>query len=178
MKSRGPMLTCIGCGESFWRRRTGHDARRYCSRACAFAHWRDVRLSDIRSVRARSRPKPTHPCRRCSQPIELRKQLCENCREVARWEQAEINRQIGRQRPRHPRPPIPHTCPSCGGLFSAPEDAVFCSPICTRRARKVTKGLRLSRVPLAEREILAQWVVLVRQANQRIDDLRKCRPLR
>ena len=167
---------CLGCGQESSRRKCpGHDARKYCSRACAFAHWSEIRLSDVRSVRARARPRPTHPCRRCDRPIELRKQLCVSCREVARWDQADRRRQKARQRPKVGT--FKHTCPSCGDPFVGLRDAVFCSHICSRRARKVTKGMGLSRLPINERERVAPLVALVRQANQRIDRVRRYQPL-
>jgi len=167
----GPMLTCLGCGQQFWRRKTGHDSRKYHSRACAFAHWRQIRLTDIRSLCAQSRPaEPSRLCERCFQPVARRRKYCVPCGKVQR---AEAGRQttLAYTRAKRGVRVIPHTCPSCGELFTAPLGRVFCKLACRKQGRNVAKGLRLVGRSVDDREQLAALAALAHAGYQRLDEL-------
>jgi hypothetical protein len=175
-QSRRTIYHCLGCGREFWRKRHGRDALRYCSRACAFAHWSDVQHSGIRSRAACERLPKIRLCSNCGgTPIATHQRLCEVCREVRKWERAEIYRQrsreISKQRPRHPR--IQHACASCGKVFMGTPSRVCCSPQCHKRARKVLRGLNLSQIPVALRNELSTMTAEIRTAYRRIDQVRK-----
>lgn len=179
-----PVSRCVGCDWPFRRRHRSHDAGRYCSRACAFAHWSEIRQQDPKNVQARLRPKPVKHCARCQcPPGSPRAKYCDACSEVRRWEKRDLARRATRRwlrshpRPRRSGPPVTHTCPGCGESFtSVKPNAVFCSFRCMRQSRKVLKGSPLSVIPVAEREQIAQLVSLRRAANKRVDDIRKGRP--
>jgi len=172
-----PETRCLGCGRQFQRKRKQRDVVKYCSRACAFAHWSDIRRTDIRAVRARARPPKTYACCNCGAPLlSGRRRYCEVCRNV----RAAINRQLhnelarerARQQRRHPAGPIVQICPSCGAHFDG-RLRVCCSRLCLRRAKKVLKGLQLSHFPASELAPVAELIATMRAAYRHIDTVRK-----
>jgi hypothetical protein len=64
-------------------------------------------------------------------------------------------------------------CPGCGVRFVG--STLWCTPECCKRARKVVRGLRLSTLPPAEREMLAEMIAFMRAGYRRIDQWRKGR---
>ncbi len=171
--SARPVSTCVGCGQGFYRRKRPHDARKYCSRACAFAHWSEIRQQDARSVRARARALEPRRCSSCSQPVAVpRKRFCETCERVRAAEQAESHRlQVLEyiRKKRGTRAGVLHTCPSCGETFTGMLQRVFCSRTCARQGN--FRGLRFSKHPVDERELLASMAALARAGYQQLDRL-------
>lgn len=181
-RTRRRVHRCIGCGCEFQRVRKPRDACKYCKRACAFAHWSEIRSNDPRMVRARARPPKTLHCRDCGALRSPRCHRCDVCREVRAWEQAEIARQQTRQQQRAHRQsrsawPFArrqHVCPVCGEPFTSDtRHRVFCSPDCGNRAHKAMDRMRLSLIPPAERAQLSAMLAEMHAAYREIDRFNK-----
>jgi transposase-like protein len=66
---------------------------------------------------------------------------------------------------------IKHTCPGCGKTFESTPGRVACSDRCRRGIQRLVRNMRLSRLPLIEREAIASMVALVHAAYRRIDEI-------
>lgn len=163
-----PVRICEGCGVEFSRKARRRDAFRYCSRACAFAHW-----SEIQRAAHPAKPKPVRQCRRCDAPI-ARLAFCATCRDIRAREAQLRARAVSLARSRRQRgitADINHTCPGCGRTFQSTPGRVACSRGCRRQVQRLVRQMRLSTLPPGEREQLASMIALVHSAYRRIDEI-------
>lgn len=192
---RGPSFHCEWCGTVFWRKKLNHDDRRFCSQRCSGLFraangelaWQTpeaeirraislARLHEARSQQAlvrrqerlqqreeqrreREAQKPTCSCgapyrrRRWTPDHPFMRYWCDSCFEREFHE-------------------LSHICPNCGQTFQGERRAVYCSPRCSaqfcKRVERGTVYSHIGRLPLNERNKLAEYLALIRMANIRI----------
>jgi hypothetical protein len=168
--------TCQWCKKTFRRRQKApdRDARKFCSKVCygasktiwktkgagqAFA--RCVKRELTKRLRAISSRPPDRRCL-CGATIERRTaKYCRACyaatiRDGVRAGLS-VSNAIGSD----------HVCPNCGDTFRGYPGAVFCSVICGKRVKR-DRYPSLQWMPIAERNQLARWIALAREANRRL----------
>lgn len=194
---RGSALNCEWCRQVFWRRKAKRDTRRFCSKQCAMAlrilrgrnTFQDLQvrqraiagmrqyLHDSAPERARRREQREQwdqqqrqyriqqqqartacPCgtistyTRWTYADPVMRYWCDACyiQEFYAWE---------------------HVCPDCGASFFGQYRDTYCSPRCATRLRHmVDRGTypAIGRLPLDQRNQLAEMIALMRAANRAI----------
>lgn len=165
-------LVCRGCGETVVRRFRGkHDAFHYCSRACAFAHWKDSHPDETRHPLPRRTPKPPKPrpvrsdrtCEQCGAVYtpSPKGRLGGCCSSTCRWKAQSWQRWKSVLDFR--------CCPNCGRwsfkLQSKKQFKQFCSASCGKSFLRHGYP-SLMHVPQGEVNYLADYLALIRKARR------------
>ena len=61
-----------------------------------------------------------------------------------------------------------HICPNCGRFFTGKEARVYCSPKCEQQYAGKGRYPHIGKIPLTERNHLAELIALQRAANRRL----------
>jgi hypothetical protein len=167
-----PTFYCESCAAPFWRRRNHKDARRFCSKRCAGVWHRARTLARVQAERAqrqidrelqRAARQAVALLRWCPCGAALNRRspggrFCRACvAERIRAGHASRERDIA------------HCCPNCGGSFHGYEAQVFCSKRCAHQLQHKGRYPTLGRLPLEDRNQLAEMIALVRAARRQID---------
>ncbi len=145
-------FTCARCGSEFWRKSKPRDARRYCSRACAFADIITWSRLHVGPWVARFRAPLVHRCKVCRVVFWGRTRSENLCGPVCRRRFACLDsreRNIAAVGVKSER-----ACRECGINFTPAygfKRRVFCSQACldrcTKRAAKAQRRARWRSVP-------------------------------
>lgn len=162
-------FTCEGCGVAFGRRGKTKDAKRFCSRKCAYAHPEKmmgaarVRSAERRAARraavASAYATPIS-CARCGAKFSIRALGQRYCGDICMRAEASSRVKARANKGKTVRPKRPSTrshnvhCQHCGTEFRTSANGKFCSVACrsreTRARRRAWKlGVRWEPIGLS-----------------------------
>jgi hypothetical protein len=168
-RSRLRTFRCGTCGVVVTRAVGGHDAGICCSRACGFIY-RDKKRAARKGLRlqhehdAQERARSSRTCRHCGVPVGPRRSRCDHCANQQYLDRLRLQRI--QRRSRRDLDLRTFICPVCGSSFMPADTGGrrrYCSPVCSKRGRKVQKML-----PGAGSWVPPEWAALVatiREAN-------------
>lgn len=190
-RREGMQRHCEVCGVMFYRKKGRHDARRFCSRFCAFrartrhaaerAETRDhkhaIQREFVTIMRQQLRTAlrtviRTPNVRRClcgaqlqhraRNAYDLGRTQCQTCASAAVRAAAAAAWSVARALG------VPHICPNCGGTFQGRESVTYCSNRCARQLHHKGRYPQIASLPLQARNHVAELISLMRAANRRL----------
>jgi predicted nucleic acid-binding Zn ribbon protein len=185
-RPRAPMFRCEWCGIEVYRqlhRDPTKHARRFCSKRCsgalkhAVVMARNESICAERQIQRELKRAATHAmraqrsCRSCGGSIPHQSEGV-YCSEACRTAGTGTN--VRETRHKNKNNGVKHLCPNCGQWFPGHERDVFCSAHCHGQMSKRTKhGHRrypsLDRLPIDERNQLAEFLALIRTVRRHIN---------
>lgn len=134
------MEVCQGCGSGFSRKRRGNDARKYCSRECAFAHAKQWLTGRPKKPKPEPKSPTLQSCIRCGQEAGMSYSPM-YCSQRCRWEARKerhpglLQRIAAGHREKYGADLTPRPCKECEAVFTPKHGGQkkFCSKQCLKR---------------------------------------------
>lgn len=161
-----PESQCVGCGKVFRPKQRKYST--YCTRECAWEHWRDYvilpRGLEPQPIACQVRVAQCDWCKKWfykKGPSSARP-WSRHCSDGCRYEQTKANL---RARYLEQRPPVERMCEQCGRCFITRlhADRKYCSARCAANA---AKGQRRARLRGVQREVISRNAVFVRDGGR------------